>query len=87
MVTRNQILPDDLPDRFHARTEVGTPDYRTYHEAKFSFEAQYFSRLLNKHRWNVTRAAEEAEMSRRHLHEKIRTLGLKPPWEETQPVA
>jgi DNA-binding NtrC family response regulator len=87
MIDHSEILPDDLPDRFHARTQFDSMDSKNYQEAKISFESQYFSKLLSKHRWNVTRAAEEAQMSRRHLHEKIRTLGLKPPWEEKEPVA
>jgi len=87
LVDRDVIEPDDLPEKI---TSVPVVEFRgdtvTYAEAKQDFEREYFQRLLEKYNWNVTRAAEEADMSRRNLHEKIRILNLTPPWENSNPT-
>lgn len=41
------------------------------------FEKQYFNQLLKQNKWNITRAAEKAEISREWLSKKIKTLGIK----------
>ena len=48
-----------------------------HRQALERFEKQYFVQLLESTKWNITKAAEKAEISREWLSKKIKTLGLK----------
>jgi DNA-binding NtrC family response regulator len=78
------IRLEDLPEQFQeSRYPVAelSDEAINYQEAKNRFEKEYFSRVLRRNKWNITRAAAEADMSRRNMYEKIKALGLRPPWE------
>jgi DNA-binding NtrC family response regulator len=82
LVDREEIMPEDLPDKFKDGTRHTTRRFMKYQDAKESFEKEYFVQLLNRYKWNITKAADEANMSRRNLHEKIRNLDIIAPWEQ-----
>lgn len=84
-----EITIDDLPPAFHRRTNSGPneTDLRTgsdplwltcsdFKEAKTLFEREYLSHKLSEYDGNVTRTAEAIGIERRHLHRKIKALGL-----------
>lgn len=72
----------DFPTHFFEQSKLLKINSElSYKEAKESFEKEYFLNLLMKHRWNITEAAKSSRLSRRYLHEKIRTLKITPPWE------
>lgn len=86
ILTSGEIIRmEDLPEQFQeTRFPISSQlkESLNYQEAKSRFEKEYFNRILRKNKWNITRAAEEADMSRRNVHEKIKTLGLTPPWDK-----
>jgi DNA-binding NtrC family response regulator len=48
----------------------------TLQEARREFERRMIRRALERHGWNVTRAAGELGMERTALHKKMKSLGL-----------
>ena len=48
-----------------------------FHEAKAVFEKEFVSKALKKFGGNISSTAEETNMSRRNLHLKIISLGIK----------
>jgi transcriptional regulator with PAS, ATPase and Fis domain len=57
----------------------------TFKEAKQqiveTFEREFISRALRRHQGNITKAAEEMDLHRQQLQQKIRELGLRE-WKE-----
>ncbi|RPI53410.1 MAG: hypothetical protein EHM49_04370, partial [Deltaproteobacteria bacterium] len=50
---------------------------RDYREAKALFEQEYLGKKLAEHQGNIKKTAEAIGIERRHLHRKIKALGLK----------
>jgi two-component system nitrogen regulation response regulator NtrX len=50
--------------------------YQSLQEAKREFERTLIIRALDKHNWNVSRAADELGLERTNLHKKIRQFDL-----------
>jgi DNA-binding NtrC family response regulator len=48
-----------------------------YHNSLVEFEKSYFEKLLRHNYWNLTKAAEKAQISREWLSKKIKSVGLK----------
>lgn len=79
MCQGEEITPADLPDQLPAGHEAGEPSSRESHDyqnAKEDFERHYFSGLLDQADGNVSQAARLAGLSRQHLHQKIKELGI-----------
>lgn len=55
---------------------ISTPE-GDYSVALVKFETDYFSKLLNKHNWNIDLAAKEAGINSATLYRKIKRLQLK----------
>lgn len=55
---------------------ISTPE-GDYSVALVKFETDYFSKLLNKHNWNIELAAKEAGINSATLYRKIKRLQLK----------
>ena len=63
----------------NAESRRGNKPFLTEKErAILNFEREYFTRLLEKHRGNVSRAAREAGISRQNVFEKLKRLGIEP---------
>lgn len=74
------ISPEDLPFELKSENsgsminqESITPSFR---DAKESFERRYFIELLNKHRGNISRAAQEADIDRKNFFLKLKKYNL-----------
>lgn len=79
MTYERTIEVDDLPENLMTidvkqQEKRGTLPLR---EARQQFEREYLIDLLRRHGGNITRAAQDAHMHRTHLHEKIRSYGIK----------
>ncbi|MEA3386393.1 MAG: sigma-54 dependent transcriptional regulator [Thermodesulfobacteriota bacterium] len=85
-----EITIDDLPPSFHqglrAATETQTSSSisepawlscRDFREAKALFEQEYLEKKLAEHQGNIKKTAQAIGIERRHLHRKIKALGLK----------
>ncbi|PXF58470.1 MAG: Fis family transcriptional regulator [Deltaproteobacteria bacterium] len=85
-----EITIDDLPPSFHqglgAATEAQTSfsisgpawlSCRDFREAKALFEQEYLEKKLAEHQGNIKKTAQAIGIERRHLHRKIKALGLK----------
>jgi DNA-binding NtrC family response regulator len=53
-------------------------DRSTHEEHLAEQERRYLMELLRRHRGNITRAAQEARMSRQGLHKALSRLGIEP---------
>jgi DNA-binding NtrC family response regulator len=51
--------------------------YKSYQDFKDEVEKEYILHKLKKNSWNVTKTAEEMEIQRSHLYNKIEKYGLK----------
>ena len=78
-------LPPDLGASSDLRYTSPPPIMRrdgsgpeAFRQARERFERQYFERLLAASKGNVTEAARQSGISRRHFYEKIEKLGLDP---------
>ncbi|MEM7152795.1 MAG: sigma-54-dependent Fis family transcriptional regulator [Myxococcota bacterium] len=61
-------------------SEVDAPagEHRNgYRAARDAFERDFFSAALERHDWNVSQTATGIEVSRSHLNDKIKRLGLR----------
>jgi two-component system, NtrC family, nitrogen regulation response regulator NtrX len=62
-------------------TSIGTgfnyEQYNSYQDFKDEVEKEYILHKLEKNGWNVTKTAEEMEIQRSHLYNKIEKYGLK----------
>jgi two-component system nitrogen regulation response regulator NtrX len=85
-----EITIDDLPTSFRqglgAATEaqisfsISEPAWLSCHdfrEAKALFEREYLEKKLAEHQGNIKKTAQAIGIERRHLHRKIKALGLK----------
>jgi two-component system nitrogen regulation response regulator NtrX len=85
-----EITIDDLPPSFRqglgAATEaqnsfsISGPAWlscRDFREAKALFEQEYLGKKLAEHQGNIKKTAQAIGIERRHLHRKIKALGLK----------
>ena len=48
-------------------------------DARWEAERRRTMEALEKHAWNITRAARELGLARQYLHRRIRDMGLKRP--------
>jgi len=78
-------LPPDLGASSDLRTTSPPPmmgrdtgALQSFRDAREGFERQYFERLLRASGGNVTEAARQSGISRRHFYEKIEKLGIHP---------
>jgi len=74
------LTPVDLPPEFiekspKRRSEPALDNF-SYQNAKELFEKEYFISLLSANKWNISHSAQTAGISRRHLQEKIKQLGI-----------
>ncbi|MEA1867284.1 MAG: sigma-54 dependent transcriptional regulator [Thermodesulfobacteriota bacterium] len=85
-----EITIDDLPPSFHqgigaaaeAQTSLSISEpawlsCRDFREAKAFFEREYLEKKLAEHHGNIKKTAQAIGIERRHLHRKIKALGLK----------
>ena len=85
-----EITIDDLPPSFRqdlgAATETQTSflisepawlSCQDFREAKALFEREYLEKKLAEHQGNIKKTAQAIGIERRHLHRKIKALGLK----------
>jgi len=90
LASGDEIRGEDLPEEVHGgcvalaarggdAAFLNEPDFR---EAKRKFEAEYLSRRLKAHQWNVSKTADEIGLHRQSLQEKLRELGIKRPGKE-----
>ncbi len=84
LATPPRIQTFDLPAYISARngaSQVRNWDNLTYKEAKDSvleeFEREYLKHHLEKHNWNISRAAQTCEIDRRTIHRLINKFDLK----------
>ncbi len=86
-----EITIDDLPPNLrnsnksianlsNANGKVEIPHYfstNDYRKARQLFEKEYLEYKLKQYKGNITKTAEAIGIERRHLHRKIKTLGIK----------
>jgi DNA-binding NtrC family response regulator len=64
--------------RKYKRTDAGIYDlFGKLQDFKDYVEKEFIDRKLRKHNWNITKAAEEVDIQRSHLYNKIEKYGLK----------
>jgi len=84
-----EITIDDLPPslrqglraapKAESNVSISEPSWlscQDFREAKALFEREYFEKKLAEHQGNVKRTAQAIGIERRHLHRKIKALGL-----------
>ena len=85
----SEITMDDLPPSFRQEIGAGAETQNNmsitdspwlscqdFREAKALFEREYLGKKLEEHQGNVKKTAEAIGIERRHLHRKIKALGL-----------
>ncbi|MBX7244765.1 MAG: sigma-54 dependent transcriptional regulator [Candidatus Sumerlaeaceae bacterium] len=76
-----EITLADIPGDIRVKSGVKFPAVGSqgaeYKGAKDKFEREYFLRLLDAAKGNISEAARMSGVSRRHLHEKLVKLGLR----------
>jgi len=74
-----QIKASDLPEKINQAGSIYEPtimNQLTYKKARDQFERNYFSSLLRQHSFNITSTAKSADISRRHLYNKLQQLDI-----------
>ena len=74
MSEKKYLTPSDL-NLPMTKTEVSEAE--TLKDVRSQVEQAHIRRVLVKHDWNITRAAEELAVSRPTLHDLIKKHGLK----------
>ncbi|MCX7626332.1 MAG: sigma-54 dependent transcriptional regulator [Candidatus Sumerlaeaceae bacterium] len=77
-------LPADVRAHGRSTTPVSVQSWKNvadldYRQAREQFEREYFRRLIEATRGNVSEAARLSGISRRHLYEKFERLGIRVP--------
>lgn len=86
VISAEEIQPSDLPPKFHYKPDAcGTPDNSISAEPGFSLdgltwqevEKAYVMHLLDKHHWNISRAAKAADINRSTFNARLQKLGVR----------
>jgi DNA-binding NtrC family response regulator len=72
-----ELLDASSPQRFSASFEPTKSYGQTRSEFELDFEKRYVSWLLSRHAGNISAAAREAKMDRKHLHDLAKKHGLR----------
>jgi DNA-binding NtrC family response regulator len=70
----NNLIDQDISLKTNPIEQV---HHLPHKQALEKFEIRYFHQLLQNHYWNITKAAQKAELSREWLSKKIKVLGIK----------
>jgi len=72
-------LSDVKLDALIKRQKVRHTNWRRlkYRQAKKAFERDFLTQALERHRGNVSKAAQEIGLNRQNLHQKLRQLKIK----------
>ncbi len=84
MFEGNEVLPEDLPERFQMREndtnslnlESHSGHTSSYYEHIATFEASLLKEEYKKYKGNISRLAEALEMDRSHLYKKLKNFGI-----------
>lgn len=76
-ITDQDVLSFAVPQKFK-RTDDGIFDqYEKFQDFKDYAEREFIERKLKKNAWNITKTAEEIDIQRSHLYNKIEKFALK----------
>jgi two-component system nitrogen regulation response regulator NtrX len=76
-ITENEVMSFAVP-RKSRRTEDSIFDrYEKFQDFKDYSEREFIEKKLRKNKWNITKTAEEIDIQRSHLYNKIEKYGLK----------
>ena len=76
-ITENEVMSFAVP-RKSRRTEDSIFDrYEKFQDFKDYSEREFIEKKLRKNNWNITKTAEEIDIQRSHLYNKIEKYGLK----------
>ena len=76
-IDHNDILSYAAPRNTRKRDESLFDRFDKFQEFKDYAEKEFIERKLRKNAWNITKTAEEIDIQRSHLYNKIEKFGLK----------
>jgi two-component system nitrogen regulation response regulator NtrX len=86
MCPQVRIEPHHLPpELFRGAARSPQQPYATLHEARAAYEREFILRKLEENQWNMTRTAAAIGLERSHLYRKMKSLGISPVEEVTNP--
>lgn len=65
-----------MPAAATSAIPLAAKPYDSLREARNAFEREFITRKLRENNWNVSRAADDLQIERSHLHRKIKLLGI-----------
>jgi DNA-binding NtrC family response regulator len=76
-ISEQDVLSFAVPQKYK-RTDAGIFDqYEKFQDFKDYAEREFIERKLKKNAWNITKTAEEIDIQRSHLYNKIEKFALK----------
>lgn len=76
-ITEQDVISLAVPRRTKKMEESLFDRYQKFQEFKDFAEKEFIERKLKKNGWNITKTAEEIDIQRSHLYNKIEKFGLK----------
>ncbi len=76
-ITENEVMSFAVPRKSRRAEESIFDRYEKFQDFKDYSEREFIEKKLRKNNWNITKTAEEIDIQRSHLYNKIEKYGLK----------
>lgn len=76
-ITENEVMSFAVPRKSRRAEESLFDRYEKFQDFKDYAEREFIEKKLRKNNWNITKTAEEIDIQRSHLYNKIEKYGLK----------
>jgi two-component system, NtrC family, nitrogen regulation response regulator NtrX len=76
-ITENEVMSFAVPRKSRRAEESLFDRYEKFQDFKDYSEREFIEKKLRKNNWNITKTAEEIDIQRSHLYNKIEKYGLK----------
>jgi two-component system nitrogen regulation response regulator NtrX len=76
-ITENEVTSFAVPRKSRRAEESLFERYEKFQDFKDYSEREFIEKKLRKNNWNITKTAEEIDIQRSHLYNKIEKYGLK----------
>jgi two-component system, NtrC family, nitrogen regulation response regulator NtrX len=76
-ITEQEVLAFAVPRKNKRNEESIFDRYERFQDFKDFAEREFIEKKLRRNQWNITKTAEEIDIQRSHLYNKIEKYGLK----------